>query len=86
MPTGFDFQPLKLGVGVPGAISLTRGASSVDNTLRINRLEPCQWMLAEASIQSTQGRLYQGVMNIFSETGALLAVASQTGIRPRALS
>ena len=75
-----------LGDFLPGAISLTRGASSVDNTLRINRLEPCQWMLAETSIQSIQGRLYQGVMNIFSETGALLAVASQTGIRPRALS
>ena len=38
------------------------------------------------AMEEVTGRLYQGVMNIFSETGALLAVASQTGIRPRALS
>ena len=75
-----------LGDFLPGAVSLTRGASSVDNTLRINGLKPCEWMLAETSIHAIQGRLYQGVMNIFSESGALLAVASQTGIRPRALS
>ena len=75
-----------LGDFLPGAVSVTRGASSVDNTLRINRLESCEWMLAETSIQAIQGRLYQGVMNIFSEGGALLAVASQTGIRPKSLS
>lgn len=75
-----------LGDFLPGAVSLTRGASSLDNTLRINRLESCEWMLAETSIQAIQGRLYQGVMNIFSESGALLAVASQTGIRPKMLS
>ena len=28
-----------LGDFLPGAVSLTRGASSVDNTLRVNRLE-----------------------------------------------
>jgi len=75
-----------LGDFLPGAVSPTRGASSVDNTLRINRLESCEWMLAETSIQAIRDRLYQGVMNIFSESGALLAVASQTGIRPKVLS
>ena len=75
-----------LGDFLPGAVSSTRGASSVDNTLRINRLESCEWMLAETSIQAIQGRLYQGSMNIFSENGALLAVASQTGIRPKVFS
>ena len=73
-----------LGDFLPGAVAATRGSSSVDNTLRINRLEACQWYLAESRIQSIQGRLYQGTMNIFSESGALLAVASQTGIRPKA--
>ena len=72
-----------LGDFLPGAVTLTRGASSIDNTLRINRLESSEWLLAETSIQSIQGRLYQGTMNIFSDSGSLLAVASQTGIRPR---
>ena len=72
-----------LGDFLPGATSMTRGASSVDNTLRINRVEQCEWLLAETSLQSLQGRLYQGTMNVFSETGVLLAVASQTGICPK---
>ena len=72
-----------LGDFLPGAVSMTRGASSVDNTLRVHSLERSRWFLAETRIQAIHGRLYQGTMNIFSETGSLLAVASQTGIRPK---
>lgn len=72
-----------LGDFLPGALSKTRGSASVDNTLRVHSLTRSEWFLAESRIQAIQGRLYQGTMNIFSQTGGLLAVASQTGIRPR---
>ncbi len=71
-----------LGDFLPGATSMTRGSSSVDNTLRVHNLENSEWFLAETRLQAVHGRLYQGTMNLFSETGGLLAVASQTGIRP----
>ena len=65
------------------AIAATRGSSSVDNTLRVHSLESSEWFLAETRLQAVHERFYQGTMHIFSETGVLLAVASQSGIRPR---
>lgn len=72
-----------LGDFLPGAITQTRGSSSVDNTIRINRLEESEWVLAESHVQALQGRIYQGEMRLFAESGVLLGTASQTGIRPR---
>lgn len=72
-----------LGDFLPGAVSYTRGSSSVDNTLRVNCLEDSTWLLAESRIRAVRGRLFQGSMNIFSEKGRLLAHASQSGIRPK---
>ncbi len=73
-----------IGDFLPGATSLTRGSSSVDNTLRINQLpNPGEWILAETQLQGVRDRVYHGSMNMFSGEGRLLAIASQSGIRPR---
>ena len=62
---------------------MTRGSSSIDNTLRVCSLAKSEWFLAETQIQAIHGRTYQGSMSVFSENGELLAIASQTGILPR---
>lgn len=72
-----------LGDFLPGATSMTRGASSVDNTLRVHGVESSEWFLAESRLEAVRGRIYHGTMSLFSESGTLLAVASQTGVRPR---
>ncbi len=68
---------------LPGAIPITRGSSSLDNTLRIGRTQPAEWCLLDARIQGLGRGFFHGEMSIFSDQGTLLATASQSGSTPR---
>jgi acyl-CoA thioesterase len=51
---------------------------SLDNTLRVVRLEPTEWVLCDIRIQALVGGYGQGTAFLWSESGALLATASQS--------
>jgi acyl-CoA thioesterase II len=51
---------------------------SLDNTLRVVRLEPTEWILCDIRIQALAGGYGQGVAYLWSEHGNLLATASQS--------
>jgi len=51
---------------------------SLDNTLRVVRLEPTEWVLCDIRIQALAGGYGQGTAFLWSESGSLLATASQS--------
>jgi acyl-CoA thioesterase len=68
---------------LPGAIPVTTGSTSLDNTLRVLRLVPTRWCLLDTRVHGTASGFFHGGMWIFAEDGTLLATASQSGILPR---
>ncbi len=55
----------------------TRGRS-LDNTIRIATLEPTEWVLCEIHMHALVGGFGQGTAFLWSESGTLLATASQS--------
>lgn len=66
-----------------GAIPVTKGSSSLDNTLRIRRVVPTRWCLLDSRIQGLGSGFFHGEMCVFAEDGTLMATASQSGVLPR---
>ena len=64
--------------GVGNALGMNAGGNSLDNTLRIIRLAPTRWILAEIQVDGLDRGIAHGTMRLFAETGALMAVASQS--------
>jgi len=76
-----------IGDYVTGAVSQPLGrrvmTRSLDNTLRVVRLEPTEWVLCDIHIQALDGGYGQGIAYLWSESGTLLASASQSmSVRP----
>jgi acyl-CoA thioesterase len=71
-----------IGDYVTGGLSQPLGrpvmSRSLDNTIRVVRLEPTEWVLCDIRIQALVGGFGQGVAYLWSETGNLLATASQS--------
>jgi acyl-CoA thioesterase II len=71
-----------IGDYVSGGVSQPLGrrvmSRSLDNTLRVVRLEPTEWVLCDIRIQALAGGYGQGVAYLWSQGGALLATASQS--------
>jgi acyl-CoA thioesterase II len=56
------------------------GASSLDNMVRIISLTHCDWLLCNIHLDAIASGLFHGHMEIFADDGALVAVASQSGV------
>ncbi len=71
-----------IGDYVTGAVSQPLGrrvmSRSLDNTLRVVRLVPTEWVLCDIHIQALAGGYGQGIAYLWSEQGTLLATASQS--------
>ena len=71
-----------IGDYVTGGLSQPLGqpvmSRSLDNTIRVVRLEPTEWVLCDIHIQALVGGFGQGVANLWSQQGTLLATASQS--------
>jgi acyl-CoA thioesterase len=71
-----------IGDYVTGAVSQPLGrrvmSRSLDNTLRVVRLVPTEWVLCDIHIQALAGGYGQGIAYLWSEQGSLLATASQS--------
>ena len=71
-----DYVPSGLGP----ALGVQGGGNSLDNTLRVLKIVPTRWVLADISISGVHAGVGHGEMNIFAQTGELMAVASQSMI------
>jgi acyl-CoA thioesterase II len=51
---------------------------SLDNTIRVATLEPTEWVLCDIHMHALAGGFAQGTAFLYSESGTLLATASQS--------
>jgi acyl-CoA thioesterase len=71
-----DFIPM----GVGQALGLRGGGNSLDNTLRVVRLVPTEWVLVDIQVQGVQRGIGHGSLTMFAQDGTLMATASQSCI------
>ena len=72
-----------IGDFLAGAHPDTRGSIGFDNTLRVVAMPDTDWILADMAIAHIGESVFHGSMNLFSESGHLMAIASLTALRPR---
>ena len=71
-----DYVPF----GIGQALGRLGGGNSLDNTLRVYRLVPTEWVLLDIRIQAVARGFGHGVVHLWAEDGTLLATASQSTI------
>ncbi len=71
-----DFVPSASG----HVLGLDAGANSLDNTIRIRRIVPSEWVLCDIRIHGIYAGFVHGRMLMFAEDGTLMASASQSAI------
>ena len=67
-----------LAMGVAQAIGVATRGTSLDNTLRVVALVPTEWVLLDSHVDVLTNGFAHGRINLWSEDGTLLAIASQT--------
>ena len=71
-----DYVPF----GIGQALGEHAGGNSLDNTLRIARLVPTEWVLIDIRIEAVANGIGHGHVYLWSEDGTLMATASQSTI------
>ncbi len=69
-----DLVPLSVAHGA----AVVAGGVSLDNTVRFAAAEPTEWVLLDLRAHSAHGGYGHGTAHLWSESGQLLATASQT--------
>lgn len=64
--------------GIGNAIGRNAGGNSLDNTLRVRRIVPTEWVLCDIRIHGVHGGFGHGAMYLFAQDGELMATASQS--------
>jgi acyl-CoA thioesterase len=71
-----------LGDYVPFGISQSQGwwvpSNSLDNTIRVQRLVPTEWVLCDVRVDGVHGGFGHGSVYLWAQDGTLLATASQS--------
>jgi acyl-CoA thioesterase II len=71
-----DYVPF----GIGQALGRIGGGNSLDNTLRVYRLVPTEWVLLDIRVHAVAHGFGHGAVHLWSEDGTLLATASQSTI------
>jgi len=71
-----DYVPF----GIGQALGAQAGGNSLDNTLRVARLVPTEWVLLDIRIEAIVNGFGHGVVHLWAVDGTLLASASQSTI------
>ena len=71
-----DYLPVSAG----SLLGRAAGGNSLDNSLRILKVEQSEWLLCDCELRGIQNGFGHATMNVWSQSGALLAVASQSFI------
>jgi acyl-CoA thioesterase len=71
-----DFVPF----GISQALGSNGGGNSLDNTIRVARLVPTEWVLLDIRVLAVANGFGNGAVLLWAEDGTLLATASQSTI------
>jgi acyl-CoA thioesterase len=71
-----DYVPF----GVGQALGARAGGNSLDNTLRVARLVPTEWVLLDIRVHAVHDGFGHGLVHLWAEDGTLLGTASQSCI------
>jgi len=71
-----DYVPM----GVGQALGLLAGGNSLDNTLRVARLVPTDWVLLDIRVHAVANGFGHGLVHLWAQDGTLLGTASQSCI------
>ncbi|HMC38695.1 MAG TPA: acyl-CoA thioesterase [Acidimicrobiales bacterium] len=71
-----DYVPF----GIGQALGLQAGGNSLDNTLRLGRMVPTEWVLLDIRVHQVVNGFGHGDVHLWSESGVLLGTASQSTI------
>jgi acyl-CoA thioesterase-2 len=66
--------------GIGQALGDFAGGNSLDNTLRVVRIVPTEWVLLDIQIEGIDHGFGHGTVRLFAEDGTLMATASQSTI------
>lgn len=87
MPEGIDMGSAALGIlgdfvpgGIGAALGRDAGGNSLDNTIRIARPVPTEWVLLDIRVHAIANGFAHGLVHQWAEDGTLLATASQSTI------
>lgn len=85
MPDGLEATAATLAIigdyvpfGISQALGRRTRSNSLDNTLRMVRPSPTEWVLADIRVQAVSDGFGHGVVHLWAEDGTLLATASQS--------
>jgi acyl-CoA thioesterase-2 len=71
-----DYVPF----GIGQALGKLGGGNSLDNTLRVARLVPTEWVLVDVRVHAIHHGFGHGLVHLWAQDGTLLATASQSTI------
>ena len=71
-----DYVPF----GIAQALGRWTRSNSLDNTMRIVKVVPTEWILLDIRIDGVAGGFGHGLVHLWAEDGTLLATASQSAV------
>ncbi|MEZ5139909.1 MAG: thioesterase family protein [Acidimicrobiales bacterium] len=71
-----DYVPF----GIGQALGAFAGGNSLDNTLRVRRIVPTEWILLDIQVDGIASGFGHGTVHLFAQDGTLMASASQSTI------
>lgn len=87
MPDVLEMSPAALAIlgdyvpfGIGQALGLPAGGNSLDNSLRVERLVPTEWVLLDIRVHAVVNGIGHGLVHLWAEDGTLLGTASQSAI------
>jgi acyl-CoA thioesterase-2 len=66
--------------GISQSLGMRAGGNSLDNTVRLVRIVPTDWILLDIRIQAIHNGFGHGLVHMWAEDGTLLGTASQSAI------
>ncbi len=66
--------------GISQSLGMRAGGNSLDNTIRVVKLVPTDWVLLDVRIHAVANGFGHGLAHIWAEDGTLLATASQSAV------
>ncbi len=87
LPEGLDVCSGALAIcadwmpsGIGQALGRWAGGNSLDNTIRVVRPVPTEWVLCDVRIHAVQRGFAHGLIHLWSQDGVLMATGSQSAI------
>jgi acyl-CoA thioesterase len=71
-----DYVPF----GIGQALGAFAGGNSLDNTLRVIRIVPTEWVLLDIQVDGIANGFGHGTVRLYAQDGTLMATASQSTI------